>query len=311
MTIIALLYGSFIYLIFFRFKLLPWNKVTQFAALVVGLIGAAAFFVGYSNLTPKTSQAVIMGRMVDIAPQVPGEVISVDVKQNQRVAKGEVLFRIDPTLFEAQVKELEATVALSQLRLTQFLELAKIDAASQFQIEQTEATIEQLEARLKGARFNLDNATVRAPYVGLVPKLLLKPGVQVSPGRAVMTFVDTEQLEVFGQVPQKALQTMKIGDPVVINFPALPGRLFDAKVTDIPSAIAEGQFVASGGLDSVQQRRMVRLYPVFISLPEDFPKDLLRLGLAANATIMTEGAGPIALYALVMQWVATSLDALL
>jgi RND family efflux transporter MFP subunit len=311
MLFITLTYGGFVYLVFFRFKLLPWNKLTQFLTLVVGLVLVSAFLVGYSNLTPSSSQAVVMGRMVEIAPQVPGQVISVDVEQNERVAKGDILFRIDPTIFEAQVKELEATIALSRLRLGQFKELAQIDAASLFQIEQTEATIEQLEARLKGARFNLENTTVRAPYAGLVPKLLLKPGVQVSPARAVMTFVDTEELEIFAKVPQKGLQTMKVGDPVVLNFPAVPGRLFDAEVTAIPSAIAEGQFLATGQLDSVQQRRMVRLYPVFISLPDDFPKNLLRLGLAVNCTIMTENAGPIGIYAIAMQWVATSLDALL
>ena len=83
-------------------------------------------------------------------------------------------------------------------------------------IEAVQAQIEQLEARLKGARFHLENCTVRAPFAGRVPKILLKPGVQVSPARAVLTFVDTEQLEIFAIFPQKALQNVTVGDRVTV-----------------------------------------------------------------------------------------------
>ena len=64
-------------------------------------------------------------------------------------------------------------------------------------------------------------------------------------------------------------------------------------------------------LETVQQQRMVRSYPLFLSLPEDFPPELRKIGFAANATVLTDSAGPIALYALAMQWISTSLDAVL
>ena len=309
MSVIVIVYGSLVYLVFFRFKLLPWNRLTQLCTLAVGLIMAVAFLIGIENLTPKSTQAVIVGRTVDIASVVSGPITRVNVVANEVVSEGSVLFEIDPTLFEAQVKDLEAGLALAQLRLGQFKRMARVDAASQFQIEQTGAEIEQLEARLEAARFNLANTEVRAPFTGRVPKLLLKPGVVVSPARAVMAFVDTKQLEIFAMLPQKALSTIRVGDEVVINFPALPGRLYRSEITDIPTAIAEGQFLASGQLESAQQHRMVRVFPVFISLPADFPPHLRKAGVAASVTVITESAGPIAVYAIAMQWIDTSLDA--
>ena len=48
-----------------------------------------------------------------------------------------------------------------------------------------------------------------------------------------------------------------------------------------------------------------------LSLPEDFPPELLKVGLAANATILTEQAGPIIIIAMLTQWIETSLDAVL
>jgi multidrug resistance efflux pump len=311
MAVISLIYGSFIYLIFFRFKLLPWNKLTQTAVLIFGVVFLCAFFVMYENLTPGSSQAVVMGRVVDIAPQVGGVVLRVPVKQNERVEEGEVLFEIDPTLFAAQVKELEANLALQTLRLEQFSQLAEVDAASLFEVEQTGAQIEQLEARLQGARFDLANCSVRAPFAGRVPKLLLKPGVQVSPARSVLTFVDADQLAIFAIFSQKALQNVEVGDRVTVNFPALPGRVFEAEVREFVSGIQEGQILATGQLDPVSRRRMVRGYPLVVSLPEDFPPKLRKVGLAANATILTQSAGPVAIVAVVMQWLQTALDAVL
>ena len=311
MTLVALLYGALVYLVFFKFQWLPWNRSSQLGSLVVGITILSGFLVGLENLTPTSTQAVIMGRVVDIAPQVGGVVTSVPVEQNVPVEEGAVLFEIDPTLFAARVKELEATLALTNLRLGQFQQMAAVDAASRFQVEETEAQIEQLDARLRGARFDLKNCTVRAPFAGRVPKLLLKPGVQVSPARSVLTFVDTKQLMIYAIFKQKALPNASVGDRVMVNFPVLPGRVYESEVQEFVSGIQEGQILATGQLDPVQRRRMVRGYPVLLTLPEDFPPELRKVGLAASATIVTESAGPIAIVAWVMQWIQTSLDSVI
>ena len=77
------------------------------------------------------------------------------------------------------------------------------------------------------------------------------------------------------------------------------------------SAIAEGQLFPGGQLASVQQRRMVRAFPVWLSLPEDAPPDQRKLGLAARVTIMTERAQVVAIVATFMHWFKTSLDIVL
>ena len=49
------------------------------------------------------------------------------------------------------------------------------------------------------------------------------------------------------------------------GIPALPGRIFEAEVTEIPLAIAEGQLTASGQLPSIKEQRMTRIWPVLPS----------------------------------------------
>lgn len=310
MVIIVCLYLALVYLLFFKFKLLAWNKISQGLTVLIGVIIVAAFLVGLQSLTPVSVQGAITGRIVEIAPQVIGRVIDVRAEPTVTVDEGAVLFTIDPVLFEARVQELEARLELAKLRLQQYAELAAAGAGTQFQVEQSEAEVKQLEASLVGARFDLDNTVVRAPARGMVPRILLQPGMQVSPERSVLTFVDTDKLVIGAQFQQKGLINVKPGDKALVNFPALPGQVFEAQVINIPGAIGNAQMFASGQIPSVQQFTMTRLYPVFISLPEGFPDELRKVGIAASVTIHTDGAGAVGIVAIVIQWIKTSMDAI-
>ena len=279
--------------------------------MVVGIIILTGFLVGLRNLAPASTQAGTTTRIVEIAPQVSGRINSVPAERNVTVDEGTILFTIDPTAYQARVDDLTARLDLSRLRLGQFKELAEASAGSQFQLQQSQAEVRQLEAQLASAQFDLDNTAVRAPFRGKVPRMFLREGMQVSAGRSVMAFLDTDELVVGALFPQKALRTVKIGDKAMVNFPALPGRVFETEVFAIPSAIGDTQYLATGVLTSLQTQQMVRLYPIYVELPEDFPNDLRRSGLAAKVYIHTEGAGIVGSVAVILQKISASLDAIL
>jgi multidrug resistance efflux pump len=309
-VIILGIYFGFVYLVFFRFRLLPVNFITK---TIIMLLGVSIFLTLITELrtkTPASAQATVTTYIVDIAPQVSGRIDQVFVKRNQEVEAGTVLFTIDPTLHQSRVDALEASVALTRLRAQQFEELAEVDAASRFQLQQTQAELKQLEANLVGARFDLANCEVRAPSRGMVPRLFLKPGVQVSPGRAVMTFMNTDEMYVTGMFQQVALHKVKMGDKALLSFPSLPGRLFESEVVIIPSAIGEGQVMATGTIPRASNYQGTRLYPIVVALPEDFPSKRTHIGLASVIYIHTENAGPISAVARIIQWISSSLTIL-
>jgi multidrug resistance efflux pump len=311
MVFIIVLYVGIIYLVFFKFRLLPWNKISQAISLVVGIIIVTGFLVGLRNLAPASTQAATTTRIVEIASQVGGRIDSVPAERNVTVDEGTVLFTIDPTAYQARVDDLTARLDLSRLRLGQFEELAEASAGSQFQLQQSQAEVRQLEAQLASAQFDLNNTIVRAPFRGTVPRMFLKEGMQVSPGRSVMTFLDMDELMVGGLFPQKALRNVHIGDKAMVNFPALPGRVFESKVVNMPRAIGDVQMLAAGQLPTTQEMQGTRLYPIYIELPEDFPDELDRVGLAASIYIHTERAGIVGSVAVILQKISASLDMIL
>jgi len=368
MVIILTLYLSGVYLIFFKWKLLPFNKITGGITIVLGVTILTLFLVGLQTLTPASVQAMTTGTITEIAPQVQGRVIEVPVKGNATVEPGDVLFRIDPRAYQyrvdqltAQLVESEAYVAqlketydaaragtkatrqqlaLSELRLKQYTELLSTGAGSQFDVERyqtevatlkdqeaanvaqenqallslqaqvgdTQTRVAQTLAQLETAQFDLENCTVEAPGAGVITFNTLRPGMQVSPSRSVMAFVYGDRLAIGTLVAQKALENIKVGDKAMMSFPVLPGRLFEGEVVGIPEAVGNAQFFSSGQLESVTVNRMTRLYPVLVTLPEDFPVEQRRLGLAADVRIYSEDAGVVGIVAMILQWITTSMD---
>lgn len=307
MFVIIGLYVVGVYLVFFKFRLLPLNVITKTLIIVLGVFIYLTVITGLRTKTPASVQAAVTTYITEIAPQVNGRVDQVLVERNEVVEAGTVLFTIDPTLYQSQVDALEASLELSRLRLAQFEELASADAASRFQYQQTEAETRTLEAQLAGAQFNLDNCEVRAPSRGMVPRLFLQPGQQVSPGRSVMTFMNTETMYVVALLPQAALQNARVGDLAMISFPALPGRLFESTVAIIPGAIGEGQLIATGQLNRVGAYQGTGLYPIAITLPDEVPEEIRKPGVSAVVYVHTRDAGAMSGVAKALHWVKASL----
>ena len=180
MVIVTTLYCLLVYLVFFKLKLLPWNGPTKAIAVTVGVIILTLFLVGLQGLTPASTQALISGPVIEIAPQVSGRVVDVPVQPNVALDPGEVIFEIDPRPYQyrvdqlaAQLVDTEAGVAklketydaaraqtastrsqleFTRLRQTQQQELVAAGAGSAFELEQYESQAEQLEAGLEAAR---------------------------------------------------------------------------------------------------------------------------------------------------------------
>jgi RND family efflux transporter MFP subunit len=128
---------------------------------------------------------------VALTTRVPGVVAEVVVSPGQHVKKGEALLRLDPTIYEARVKEMQAGVDRAQVDeadakkdLDRQEELyrrtvtstTELDAAK-LRYAKTRADLDAAQARLTIATQNLADSVLRAPFSGVVSKRLAEPGV--------------------------------------------------------------------------------------------------------------------------------------
>jgi RND family efflux transporter MFP subunit len=173
----------------------------------------------------------VLRHSVSVVPNVAGEVLDVPVEANAPLKAGDVLFRIDPAPYQAQVNALQAQLTLQETRLAQMTQLQTAGTGRSFDVEQWQAEAGQLRAQLDGARWNLDKTVVRAPADGYVTNLALRKGARVSklPLSPVMAFIDTEDTLIGVEVAQNDACYVRPGQPVEVTFKFRPGAIFTGK----------------------------------------------------------------------------------
>src|SRR5205807_8316093 len=86
-----------------------------------------AYYALANRYAPATTDAYVQAFVIQVAPQVAGQVVRVHVTENQRVEAGCVLFEIDPRPYEHKVRQLEAVLAQAVQQVAQMM--SELEAA--------------------------------------------------------------------------------------------------------------------------------------------------------------------------------------
>src|SRR5438067_7254822 len=110
MEIILLsIFAFFVWLIFFKFKWLPWNFTTQFITITLPIVGMMVLFLLLNICAPATDDVRAMNYVIPIVPRITGQVIEVPIQPNRQINKGDVLFKIDRVPSKEEGKAAEAS----------------------------------------------------------------------------------------------------------------------------------------------------------------------------------------------------------
>lgn len=287
--ITAAIYGSLCWLVFKKFKLIPVNDFTVVTAIFIPVVALIFGYLVLNMNAPVAKDVRLTSPVTAIVSQVQGTVIEVPVKPNVQIKKGDVLLRIDDTLYKARLKQAEADLTLANIRLQQMSELENRNLGSAYDRQQYEAEVAKLEAIVEEAQFNLGNCTIVAPADGMVTQLVIRPGQFVMPiaFSQLLVFVHNESAWV-GSFPQQVLQRMREGEKAEIAITAAPGHVFSAKVTRVVQALGEGAMAASGQMMKGAYDRPPGRVLVMLEITDERAKDLvLPIGTDATASIFT------------------------
>ena len=110
MIIILCLYVIALWLAFSKFRLVRWGWASGTVAVLAGAFILAIFLALFNYLTPS-GRITVAGRVVEVTPNVTGQIVVLPVKPNVPVKMGGVLFQIDPAPFQYKVAQLQASLA--------------------------------------------------------------------------------------------------------------------------------------------------------------------------------------------------------
>jgi multidrug resistance efflux pump len=125
--IILCLYLLGLWLLFSKFKVVRWGWLSGTISISIGAFMLATFLALFNYLTPS-GKVTVTGRVVEVTPNVSGQIVSIPVRPNVPVKTGDVLFQIDPAPFRFKVDHLRASLAPAKQQ-TQILKSSYVQAA--------------------------------------------------------------------------------------------------------------------------------------------------------------------------------------
>jgi len=291
---IVALFNVYLVILFIlvKTKIVTFNLFWKVSPAIVLLLLLVGLFIPMGWGAPQ-GPALVVRQSVQVVPNVAGEVTEVPVEPNKPLKAGDVLFKIDPVPYQAQVDAIGAQVRFEELRLSQMTQLQLSDAGREFDVQQRQADVDKLKGQLLGAKYNLDQTVVRAPADGYVTDLGLTKGARVAaiPLHPVMAFIDTTETVVGVEIQQIYTRYIEPGQEVEVTFKLFPGQVFAGKVESVLQATSAGQIVVSG--TAVTPRQVTALpFVVRVKLNDAKLAATLPAGTAGAAAIFTEHIKP-------------------
>ncbi|MFK3774649.1 HlyD family secretion protein [Pseudomonas xanthosomatis] len=185
--------------------------------------------VVYYMFAPWTRDGHIRADVIQIAPDVSGLIQQVEVRDNQTVKRGDVLFTIDQDRFTLALRQAKATLGERQETLAQASreaqrnrKLGNLVAAEQLEESQSReararSAVSEAQVAVDTAQLNLDRSVVRSPVDGYLNDRAPRNHEFVTAGRPVLSVVDSASYHVDGYFEETKLGGINVGDAVDIR----------------------------------------------------------------------------------------------
>ncbi|WP_095158998.1 HlyD family secretion protein [Pseudomonas sp. Irchel 3E13] len=253
----------------------------------------------YYMFAPWTRDGHIRADVIQIAPDVSGLIQKVEVRDNQLIKRGDVLFTIDQDRFHLALRQAQATLAERKETLAQAQRetkrnkgLGNLVAAEQLEESQSrqaraQSALDEAQVAVDAAQLNLDRSVVRSPVNGYLNDRAPRAHEFVSVGRPVLSVVDSESYHVDGYFEETKLSGIHIGQSVDIRVMGDSTRL-RGHVQSIAAGIEDRDRSSGANLlpnvnPAFSWVRLAQRIPVRIAF-DDVPADF-RLIAGRTATV--------------------------
>src|SRR5258708_20987307 len=255
---------------------------------------------------PWTRDGHVRADVVQVAPDVGGLIVSVNVADNQPVNAGQVLFVIDQARYELALRQAQATALQRRATLDQArredarnrtlgdLVAREVTEESRSRVQQAEAALADADVAIDTARINLQRTTVVSPVDGYLNDRAPRAGEYVTAGRSVLSVVDLHSFRVDGYFEETKLHGIDIGQQVDIKVMGEPKTL-RGHVQSIVAGIedrdrSQGSNLLPNVNPAFSWVRLAQRIPVRIALDE-VPADF-RMIAGRTATVSVRDLSP-------------------
>jgi RND family efflux transporter MFP subunit len=155
---------------------------------------------------------------VMISSEVEGKIAQLPLKEGDSFKRGQLLVGFDCTVYEAQLRKVEATADAAAKIYAVNQKLSAMHSVGEIDVEQAKAKAKESEAEAAYVRATVSRCQVNAPFSGRVAKRVASQYEYVPTGKPLLQIVDTEDLELKLIVPSAWLTWVKAGTALQVHI---------------------------------------------------------------------------------------------
>lgn len=177
-------------------------------------------------------------RDVTVSAEETGVIRALPVAKGSAVTAGQVIARIDARILSAQVAQARAQAEIAREVADRRGRLfTESNIGSELAVLEARSAAQQAAAQLEALTARLARTEIRAPISGILEDRHVEVGTMVSPGTAVARVIALNPAKITAGVPERFAADVGRGSPARITFDVLPGRVFEARIDYVGSAV--------------------------------------------------------------------------
>jgi len=188
---------------------------------------------GTSTADIRSIGSLASDESVKVASEIAGRISSIAFSDGQAVAEGDVLFKLDGALTQAEMDDAQAKLELALANYERTSTLARSGNTTQRANDEAVANLAMARAAVALIRARFDKLTIRAPFPGIVGIRTVSVGAYVTTGQPLVNLEKIDTLNVDFKVPEIHLGDIAVGQTVEVSLDALPGRTFAGSIEAI------------------------------------------------------------------------------
>lgn len=182
------------------------------------------------------SGRTVADRMLTVRSETAGQVAAIEKRKGDRVEEGDVILTIAMDDRQARLQRAQAKVEQARIQYEAARDLQARNFASRVKLAEAKALLEEAQADLAEIELDIERATIRAPFAGILASRPVEVGDVLSPGAEVATIVDLDPLVISADIAERRVGEIEagaMGHASIFNGPDLDGKVtFVAPVAD-------------------------------------------------------------------------------
>lgn len=193
---------------------------------------------------------------VIVRPEITGRIVDIGFEEGRQVSRGAMLFALEASVFEAEVAQARANLALAERNARRAEELYERQLIPTAERDTTVAALDVGRAALQLARAQAAKTVIRAPFSGRAGLRSAAIGDYVNPGQDLVSIDDLSRIELEFRLPELASADVRTGQSLQVELDAYPGERFAGTLYAIDSRVSEDtrSFAARARLDNADGR---------------------------------------------------------